>query len=126
MLIRLEHVRLEPCDNQLTRDKLSLPNVLVCQATDSCLPVELRDSSQYCSPNLFLSDERVADKFGQMWVKSAAGPASAYPVEVNSNLIRIFDIKRVLPGMMWNVTGVLSFSHSSCARGLTLVGSASS
>ena len=69
-----------------------------------------------------------------MWVKAVGAPADSYPLEIDDHQVRIYDIKRVLPancsagipgggcvhpvtgvpgGMVWNVTGVLSFSHGS-------------
>ena len=73
-----------------------------------------------------------------MWVKAVGAPADSFPLEIDDHQVRIYDIKRVLPancsaagsssssgggcvhpvtgvpgGMVWNVTGVLSFSHGS-------------
>ena len=33
-----------------------------------------------------------------MWVKSAAGPEAAYPLEVDNYMVRIYETKRALPG----------------------------
>ena len=30
---------------------------------------------------------------------------------MENDLLQVTDLKRVLPGMIWNVTGILSFSH---------------
>jgi len=32
---------------------------------------------------------------------------------VENDLLQVTDLKRVLPGMIWNVTGIVSFSHGS-------------
>jgi len=32
---------------------------------------------------------------------------------VENDLLQVADLKRVLPGMIWNVTGIISFSHGS-------------
>ena len=32
---------------------------------------------------------------------------------MENDLLQVTDLKRVLPGMIWNVTGIISFSHGS-------------
>ena len=34
---------------------------------------------------------------------------------MENDLLQVTDLKRVLPGMIWNVTGIISFSHGSWA-----------
>ena len=99
---------MQPCDNALT-------SALVLPATHALI----KKAGLYCEPNLLASDEMVADKYGQIWIAAADGSeanssaSSAYPLEVSSQLVRLFAISRVVPGMVWNVTGVVSFSYGS-------------
>ena len=40
-------------------------------------------------------------------------PCLPHPEQVENDLLQVTDLKRVLPGMIWNVTGIISFSHGS-------------
>ncbi len=101
MLVRLENVRVMPCENALTTAMLSAHWLI-------------RSVAYYCEPNLLASDTTVRDKFGQMWLLQdghAPSGQAPYPIQLEDFLVRIYDVRRVLPGMVWNVTGILSFSH---------------